>query len=665
MITMPTGTGKSLGFEFVANRGKTIYTVPIRALANEKLEEMPDDYPHLRILRDTGQDLEARKDFDYVNQDVIITTNERLLSIMNNAVQEQVFENVEYIVFDEIHMIDDISRGATLEWIIMRLKRFHPHIMIIGLSATLPNYKPFADWLGADYTWIPDSERPIPLKFYYGSYDKQMPVPKNLFKMEQKREFKFGQLVSYMYKFKEQFLVFLSSKRDIEKYARQYAGLGDNATLDEMMKIKNRNGNPAGVAFHHADIEEHHKKEVLDEFKAGNIRVIFCSPTLAVGVNLPATNCVIFDMSFWNDIGWYHEPLPSNKLAQMFGRAGRVGYSDIGRVIILGTEEEIEVAKWHIANPTDTFSQFGRVIVDKILNMIVSKIAINLPDMYALIKESFLFYQQSKFDVGIIEEALKLLLKYRFITTDDDYNYRAIKRGFLVTKMYIKVHTIIDALHKIYETESIDDMFDLYRIFLSNEDFLGSISCEDTPKDKAMVVKSSRYFRKSRLINKDVWINVYDKDENLHVSKEKRNALLKVLALMFKDDIIGKNVKVYTSHSTIWKLRRDGSGLIARLSTIFEDELNNKGASTIMLKQAETSLKFGIMNEQALEMFMMEGVGAVAIERLMKAGIDSKKKFLATSQAKLKALGIRNAKAILLTYKGELPQVQTAMDDFF
>ena len=490
LITLPTGAGKSLGFEYVAHLGKTIYTVPIRELANEQMLQLPDRYPHLRILRDTGQDYANRKEFDYVNQDVIITTNERLLSIMNTSVKERVFEDVKFIVFDEIHMISDVSRGSTLEYIIMLLKKYHPDIILVGLSATLPNYKEFAEWLNADYTYLPREARPVPLEFYLGGLNTKgkacIPVPPHMWRMKQKREYKFGQLVAYTYKFKEQFLVFMSSKRDIEHYARKFAGCADSAPLEELVSKK--------VAYHHADLSDEQKASVVERFKEGTIRVIFCSPTLAVGVNLPATNCVVFDLSFWNDIAMKHEPQDADKLEQMFGRAGRVGYSEVGRVIILGDEEELATAQDHIDNPRDTFSQFGRVLVDKVLNMVVKEVAINAVDIYSVIKESFLFHQQSTFNIQVIVDALDLLEKYNFILTEDNYDYKTTFKGRMTINMYLKVHTLIDVMHNLSNSQQLKSIYDVWRVLLSHEDFLGKISYDGSTTDRNIVGRTVDYF---------------------------------------------------------------------------------------------------------------------------------------------------------------------------
>ena len=647
LITMPTGMGKTLALYYASNLGKTLYVTPIRALSNEKLEEIPRMFPHLSVLRDTGADRGNRKDFNYVDQDLIITTNERLLSMLNTNIQEEVMENVEYIVIDEIHLIGDINRGSALEWVIMSLKRYYPSVTIVGLSATLPNYKEFAKWLQAVYYYRPAEDRPIPLEFYFDD-----PVPYDLRRMPEKRRFKFNQLMRWQHKFKEQFLVFLSSKRDIETYAKRMAGLTEHATLEDIMK--------KGVAFHHADINEDMKDTVLDEFKAGNIRIIFCSPTLAMGVNLPATNCVIFDLSFWNDIGYYHELLPYDKLTQMFGRAGRLGYSDVGRVIMLGQEDELSKAQYYVENEQDTNSQFGRVMVDKVLNMIVNEHANTIEEIEEVVKTSFWFYQNPQLDTTIITNALTLLEKYRLIKPYGP-NYFATSKGKMVTKLYISVHTVIDALHQLRNVKELNSFYDFFRIFLGNDEFLASVPFDERT-DFRFIEATQREFRDSKYMHDSLLVNVYDKDENTHIIMDKSEQLQKIIALMFNGELIPK-LKIKPSKSTLMRFRRSAEGLVARLGQILSDELKYKIKDTRFIGTLAMALKYGSLDERKLELYSIKGFGEKTIELLVSKNIDTKEKLFNTPFKTLKFYGFRPSEARFKRMKDEWRGIrQTSLD---
>ena len=155
LVCCPTGSGKTLPGEFALNyfhsKGKrTIYTSPIKALSNEKFYNFTKKYPHLSVGLITG-DIKTNPDAD-----VLIMTTEILLNklyqIKSNSTTpssaisfEMDIENeLGCVVFDEIHMINDESRGHVWEQSIMMLPQ---QIQMIGLSATLDDPEKFAHWL--------------------------------------------------------------------------------------------------------------------------------------------------------------------------------------------------------------------------------------------------------------------------------------------------------------------------------------------------------------------------------------------------------------------------------------------------------------------------------------------------------------------------------------
>jgi len=150
----PTGSGKSLPAEFALDffhsKGKkVIYCSPIKSLSNQKFNDFTQKYPHISIGIVTG-DIRCNP-----NADVLVMTTEILLNKLyqiksKNQINSSVsFEmdietELSCVVFDEIHMINDESRGTVWENSIMMLPR---HIQMIGLSATLDNPERFANWL--------------------------------------------------------------------------------------------------------------------------------------------------------------------------------------------------------------------------------------------------------------------------------------------------------------------------------------------------------------------------------------------------------------------------------------------------------------------------------------------------------------------------------------
>lgn len=164
LVCTPTASGKTLVAELAAlngivhDKGKAIYIVPLRALASEKYRQFKKDYPQLRIAMSTG-DLDEQSGY-LGREDVIIVTSEKLDSLLRHKVDW--LSKVKTVIVDEIHLLNDQTRGPTLEVVITILKRVLPKAQIIGLSATVGNREELAAWLNA--TLVEDSWRPVKLE---------------------------------------------------------------------------------------------------------------------------------------------------------------------------------------------------------------------------------------------------------------------------------------------------------------------------------------------------------------------------------------------------------------------------------------------------------------------------------------------------------------------
>ena len=149
----PTGSGKSLpaefSLDFFVSRGKkVIYCSPIKSLSNQKFFDFSQKYPNISVGIITG-DIRCNPDAS-----VLIMTTEILLNKLyqlksgakngNNSFEMDIENELGCVIFDEIHLINDPSRGHVWENSIMMLPR---HIQMVGLSATLDNPEKFASWL--------------------------------------------------------------------------------------------------------------------------------------------------------------------------------------------------------------------------------------------------------------------------------------------------------------------------------------------------------------------------------------------------------------------------------------------------------------------------------------------------------------------------------------
>lgn len=164
LVCTPTASGKTLVGELAAlnailhERGKAVYVVPLRALASEKFKQFKKDYPGLRIALSSG-DLDSSDEF-LSDADVIITTSEKLDSLLRHRARW--ISSVKTVIIDEIHLLNDASRGPTLEIVITLLRQVLPGLQLIGLSATIGNPEELAAWLEAEVVF--DTWRPVELK---------------------------------------------------------------------------------------------------------------------------------------------------------------------------------------------------------------------------------------------------------------------------------------------------------------------------------------------------------------------------------------------------------------------------------------------------------------------------------------------------------------------
>ena len=172
LVCTPTASGKTLIAELAAvsailKGSKAVYIVPLRALASEKYNHFKKRYGSLIKTALSMGDADSAGGYlsDY---DLIVCTQEKLDSLLRH--HSPWIGSVRVIVIDEIHLLNDPSRGPTLEILITILRNTLKNVQIIGLSATIGNSQELADWLGAKL--ISDSWRPV--KLHQGIYFNDM-----------------------------------------------------------------------------------------------------------------------------------------------------------------------------------------------------------------------------------------------------------------------------------------------------------------------------------------------------------------------------------------------------------------------------------------------------------------------------------------------------------
>ncbi|SSD60518.1 related to Antiviral helicase SKI2 [Saccharomycodes ludwigii] len=173
-VAAHTSAGKTVVAEYAIalskrNMTKTIYTSPIKALSNQKYRDFKEEFDELDVGLITG-DVQINPDGN-----CLIMTTEILRSMLYRGAD--VIRDVEFVIFDEVHYVNDQDRGVVWEEVIIMLPQ---HIKFILLSATVPNTYEFASWIGRtkqkNIYVISTPKRPVPLEINLWTKDELIPV---------------------------------------------------------------------------------------------------------------------------------------------------------------------------------------------------------------------------------------------------------------------------------------------------------------------------------------------------------------------------------------------------------------------------------------------------------------------------------------------------------
>jgi helicase len=439
VIAAPTASGKTLIAEIAAldtlQKGrKVLYIVPLKALASEKYHDFKAKYEPLgyRIAMSIG-DLDS-SDRWLSNYDIILATSEKLDSLLRHG-SPWVME-LGLVIADEVHLLDSPDRGPTLEMVLTKIRKLS-NPRILALSATISNYQQIADWLGA--VAVKSDYRPV--KLYTGVlYDGTAVFsPKREFKIPGK-----GTMPEIMLDTiarGKQALAFINTRRSAESAAEKLspeiaARLSQEekkglASLSE--KVGNALEHPTkqcqrlaecvrgGVAFHHAGLASKQRKLIEDEFRSGKIKAICATPTLSMGLNLPAYRIVIRDLKRFSSFKGM-DYLSALEIQQMSGRAGRPKYDTEGEAILLPkTEGEAKYAwdNYVRGEPEKIYSKLGvePVLRMHVLALIASGMCATRKDLMGFLFRTFYAHQYKDLGAleGIIEKVIAQLRDFGFI----------------------------------------------------------------------------------------------------------------------------------------------------------------------------------------------------------------------------------------------------------
>lgn len=408
LVTAPTGTGKSVVAEFAIRYfhslgKKVIYCSPIKALSNQKFYDFSEKFPDISVGIITG-DISCN-----TAADVLIMTTEILLNKLYSGKMTNVSTTFDMnmetelacVVFDEIHMINDVSRGHVWEQSIMMMPS---HVQMVGLSATLNDPVKFAQWIetqsSREIYLAVKLTRTVPLTHYsfltvsssafktikdktvqaeinslintpyviqsadgkfndehycrmskmltllakksvnvkrghvlnkvteYLTQNEMLPALCYVFSRKQ-LEVCAKELTTNLLEFDSK--IPYTIRYDCEKIIRKLPNYEEYLHLPEYMEMVQLL--EKGVGMHHSGIIPVLREMVELLFARGKIKLLFCTESVAIGLNLPVKTTIFTDINKHD--GHCVRMLHGHEYTQAAGRAGRLGLDTVGHVIHL------------------------------------------------------------------------------------------------------------------------------------------------------------------------------------------------------------------------------------------------------------------------------------------------------------------------------------------
>lgn len=487
IISAPTSSGKTFCGEMasVANlfkRKKVIYLVPLKAIAEEKFSDFQEKYSELGIgvvisTKDRHEHDRkiARGDFDLA---IMIYEKFNQLLIKNMDILSQ----VNLIIVDELQMIADPSRGPVLELALLKIRTSRYRPQILGLSAVLKDVDELSSWLGCKL--LLEKSRPVELlqgilldgNLFYKKHNSREEGTEELVNLgsEEAHQILFAN-VEKLVKDKEQGLVFLKSKLDSENCAFLFS---DQVSLspclnaiDALFDLENTTLKgrlieclQGGIAFHNADLTFDERRIVEHFYLQGEIRVIFSTTTLSMGVNLPARTVFIETQKY--QLGEYSgktvmQPITLSEYENMSGRAGRFGLEkDFGRSILIAANKFHFDSLWegYIEGEEEkiVFQLDRKDTADIILDLTAAGATKNISQLEQITKTTpggkFISYKKISLD----EKVEELIQNEMLLSSDKRKALSASKLGNLCALKGISVQTGLLLKRKLEEPSDFD-----------------------------------------------------------------------------------------------------------------------------------------------------------------------------------------------------------------
>lgn len=489
LIQAPTSSGKTFVGEMAAiqtalRRKKVIYLVPLKALAEEKFEDFRAKYAPYGI--DVIISTRDRREYDGRLEEgsfsIAVVVFEKLSQLLVRRPER--IQEIELIVADELEILSDPERGAQIEVLLTRILQSKRRM--IGLSAVIGHADKLAQWMNADL--LLHDRRPVELRygvlhdgrFKYRTYNEYAQAEEELVHVHSESSWEvLTENIRAFAERGESCLVFVKSKHESRRGAELMAGRVDVppaadaiAALRKLEPTHSRDTLietlSAGVAFHNADLSRDERRIVEEGFRAGAVRVLISTSTLAVGMNLPAHNVFIASDKWQYDARFgmpWKTPILRAEYENMGGRAGRIGSgAPFGRSILIAMTPFDDATLWRRYVDGDRERVEPRLareaLENHVLRLVSSRSCVNEPELLDFFNTTLTgtwvwleMYTPEEIEFRV-RAAVNKALDCGMIAKDANGQLAATPLGLATASKGITIATALDLAHWVRESET-------------------------------------------------------------------------------------------------------------------------------------------------------------------------------------------------------------------
>ncbi|WP_100182791.1 DEAD/DEAH box helicase [Candidatus Nitrosotenuis aquarius] len=389
LIIAPTGSGKTECsvipvFSFVSSSRQTgkikaLYITPLRALNRDVFKRIIRyaESENLSIeIRHGDTSQAARKRITALPPDILITTPETLVILLTQEKMLNALSELEWVIIDEIHDLLSNERGSQLSLSLERLQinTNHP-ITRIGLSATVGNTDDAA-------------------KFLVGTKRKYQIIRDNTIRKYDVEIKHVNGTISDVADFIVEYLAKLNLDSPVLLFTNTR---GEAEFLASVLREKS----PVSVELHHGSLSQQVREETEDNLKSGKSRLVVCTSSLELGLDIGSVELVIH----------YGSPRQVSKFMQRIGRSKHNKHSSAkGLIVTNNVDDELEtkaiLERIHEGSIEDQLIHDGSldVLAHHLVGLSMQLGSMSVSDALDLFRNSFLFRNLTLDDlVGVLE----------------------------------------------------------------------------------------------------------------------------------------------------------------------------------------------------------------------------------------------------------------------